>query len=109
VLLFRTSGENDQPHVRGLYMPSNSKDTSLAELLLGAINEEKTCRFQTVLSALSDEEQVALGAALRSNLPTSKIVRILDGGGHKVNRIFLAEKRKCYTESEKCLCRTQTK
>jgi|APGre2960657423_1045063.scaffolds.fasta_scaffold04392_6 hypothetical protein len=90
-------------------MPSNSKDTSLAELLLGAINEEKTCRFQTVLSALSDEEQVALGAALRSNLPTSKIVRILDGGGHKVNRIFLAEKRKCYTESEKCLCRTQTK
>lgn len=90
-------------------MPSNNKDTSLAELLFGAINEEKTCRFQTVLSSLSDEDQAALGAALKSSLPTSKIVRILDGGGHKVNRIFLAEKRKCYTESEKCTCRTQTK
>lgn len=90
-------------------MPSNNKDISLAELLLGAINEEKTCRFQNLLGSLSDEEQIALDAALRSNIPTSKITRILTAGGHKVNRIFLAEKRKCYTESETCTCRIQTK
>ena len=90
-------------------MPSNNKDISLAELLLGAINEEKTCRFQNLLKSLSDEEQIALDAALRSNIPISKITRILTDGGHKVNRIFLAERRKCYTESETCTCRIQTK
>ena len=90
-------------------MPSANKGQSLAELLLGAITEEKTCRLQSLLDALSKEEVIALDAALKSNLPTSKITRILDAGGHKVNRIFLAEKRKCYTSSESCSCRTQTK
>lgn len=90
-------------------MPSVNKEQSLAELLLGAITEEKTCRFKSLLNNLSDEEAVALDAALKSNIPTSKIARILDAGGHKVNRIFLAEKRKCYTSSESCTCKIQTK
>ena len=90
-------------------MPSVSKVPSLAELLTSAITEEKTCRFQTLLESLSKEEIVALDAALKSKIPTSKIVRILDSGGHKINRIFLSEKRKCYTESESCACKMQTK
>ena len=90
-------------------MPSTNKGQSLAELLLGAITEEKTCRFKNLLNALSDEETIALDAAFKSNLPTSKITRILDAGGHKINRIFLAERRKCYTSSESCACKIQTK
>lgn len=90
-------------------MSSSNEGQSLAELLLGAINEEKTCRFKSLFNNLSDDEAVALDAALKSNLPTSKIARILGSGGHKVNRIFLAEKRKCYTGSESCSCRIQTK
>jgi len=90
-------------------MPSISKGQSLAELLLGAITEEKTCRLKTLLDGLSDDEIVALDAALKSNIPTSKITRILDAGGHKVNRTLLGEKRKCYTSSESCTCKIQTK
>ena len=90
-------------------MPSNDKGVSLADLLLGAINEEKTCRFKHLLDSFSNEEKVAMDAALKSQIPTSKIARILNAEGHKVNRIFLAEKRKCYTDSETCSCRTQTK
>lgn len=109
MLLFITSGENKQLHVRGLFVSSSNKEQSLAELLLGAVTEEKTCRLKGLLNALNTEEQKALDIALKSKIPTSKIVRILGGGGHKVNRIFLAEKRKCYTDSESCTCRIQTK
>lgn len=90
-------------------MSSNNKEQSLAELLLGAVNEEKACRLKYLLDALNIEEQKALDIALKSKIPTSKIVRILGSGGHKINRIFLAEKRKCYTDSESCSCRIQTK
>lgn len=90
-------------------MARPDKAQSLAELLLGAINEQDTCRFGALIESLSKEEQEALDVALKSNLPTSRIARILNAEGHKVNRIFLGEKRKCYLETESCSCRTKTK
>lgn len=90
-------------------MSRNDKAQSLAQLLLGAINEQDVCRFGTLLGNLGDEEREALDIALKSNLPTSRIARILNAEGHKINRIFLGEKRKCYLESEGCQCRAKTK
>jgi hypothetical protein len=90
-------------------MARNEKAQSLAELLLGAINEQDVCRFGNLLDSLGEEERAALDVALKSNLPTSRIARILNAEGHKINRIFLGEKRKCYVESEGCECRTKTK
>lgn len=90
-------------------MSRNDKAQSLAELLLGAINEQDECRFKSLIDSLGKDEQEALGVALKSNLPTSRIARILNAEGHKINRIFLGEKRKCYLESEACECRTRTK
>lgn len=90
-------------------MSRPDKAQSLAQLLLGAINEQDTCKFGALIDSLSKEEQEALDVALRSNLPTSRIARILNAEGHKINRIFLGEKRKCYLETESCQCRTKTK
>jgi len=90
-------------------MSRQEKAQSLAEILLGAINEQETCRFLSLLESLGKEEREALDVALNSNLPTSRIARILSAEGHKINRIFLSEKRKCYTQSESCQCRTKTK
>lgn len=90
-------------------MSRNEKAQSLADILLGAINEQDICRFKNLLESLGKEEQAALDIALKSNLPTSRIARILNAEGHKINRIFLGEKRKCYIESEGCQCRTSQK
>lgn len=90
-------------------MARQEKAQSLAEILIGAINEQATCRLGNLMDSLGEEEQKALDIALKSNLPTSRIARILNAEGHKVNRIFLGEKRKCYIESESCQCRTKTK
>lgn len=90
-------------------MSRQDKAQSLAQILLGAINEQDTCRFGVLLESLSKEEQEALDVALKSNLPTSRIARILNAEGHKINRIFLGEKRKCYMETESCSCRAKTK
>lgn len=109
VLLFITSGENEQPHARGLYMSRQEKAQSLADLLLGAISEQDTCRFKNLLDSLGKDEREALDGALKSNVPTSRIARILSAEGHKINRLFLGEKRKCYLESESCQCRTKAK
>lgn len=90
-------------------MSRNDKAQSLADVLLEAINEQDVCRLGVLMGSLSKDDQVALDTALRSNLPTSRIARILNAEGHKVNRIFLGEKRKCYLESEGCQCRAKTK
>lgn len=90
-------------------MSRQDKAQSLAQILLGAINEQDTCKFMDLLGSLGKEEQEALDTALKSNLPTSRIARILNAEGHKINRIFLGEKRKCYLESEACQCRIKTK
>jgi hypothetical protein len=90
-------------------MSRNDKAQSLADLLLGAINEQDVCRFQSLFESLGKEEQAALDIALKSNLPTSRIARILSAEGHKINRIFLGEKRKCYVETEGCQCRANLK
>jgi len=90
-------------------MSNNGKGLSLADLLLEAVSENKVCRLKTLMNALSTEERRALDMALRSKVNTSKITRILEAGDHKINRIVLAEKRKCYTDSESCSCRTPTK
>jgi len=90
-------------------MARSEKIQSLAELLLGAINEQDTCRFRGLLDSLDEDGRGAMDMALKSNLPTSRITRILNAEGHKVNRIFIAEKRKCYLEAESCSCRTKTK
>jgi len=90
-------------------MSSNGKGQSLADLLLEAVSENKVCRLKALLGALTVEERKALDVALRSKVATSKVTRILEAGGHRINRIVLAEKRKCYTESESCSCRTPTK
>lgn len=90
-------------------MSRPDKAQSLAQLLLGAINEQDTCKFGALIDSLSKEEQEAFDVALRSNLPTSRIARILNAEGHKINRIFLGEKRKCYLETESCSCRIKTK
>lgn len=90
-------------------MARSEKAQSLADILLGAINEQDACKFEALLDSLDDETKGALDIALKSNLPTSRIARILSAEGHKVNRIFLAEKRKCYLETESCSCRIKTK
>lgn len=69
-------------------MSRQEKAQSLAEILLGAINEQDTCRFSSLLESLGKEEREALDIALKSNLPTSRIARILNAEGHKINRIF---------------------
>lgn len=90
-------------------MSKSEKVGSLADLLFGAINEQDVCRFGKILETLDPNELEAVDAALKSNLPTSRIATILTTGGHKVNRVFLAEKRKCYTQSEACTCQIKTK
>lgn len=90
-------------------MSGQDKAQSLAQVLLSAINEQSTCKFMDLLGSLGEEERKALDAALSSNLPTSRIARILNAEGYKINRMFLGEKRKCYLGSETCQCRTKTK
>lgn len=103
------SGGNEYLHARGLYMSRQESEQSLADILLTAISDHDICRLGSLLKSLDSKEQQALDVALRSNLPTSRIARILSAEGHKVNRIFLGEKRKCYVESESCQCRIKTK
>ncbi len=90
-------------------MSRSDKAQSLSEILLEAVNKQDMCRLRVLIDALSKEEKIAFDAALRSNLPTTRIAKILNSEGRKINRIFLAEKRKCYLETEECECRTKTK